>query len=138
MRSPCGDHVGLPSLSPAVVSLRGDDEAVGSSQTLVRPLFSFIEYEVTAHTAAAASGDRVTAPARSSRQSVSTSMGFFRTSERGSTPGTGLAHVMRARRRSANRLRNYGRKSYNPLRGFRLDIVIPGITLAVMPFITAS
>src|SRR5881394_1985247 len=76
MRSPWGDHAGLPSFSPALVRRRGEQAPVGSSHRLVRPVFSSIEYEVTAHTAALPSGDIATVLIRSSAQSVSTSIGL--------------------------------------------------------------
>src|SRR5690242_17879806 len=75
MRSPCGDHAGLPSFSPYRVSRRGAHEAVGSSHRLLAPRYSSIEYEVTVQTAAEPSGEIATSATRSSRHSASTSSG---------------------------------------------------------------
>ena len=74
MRSPFGDHAGLPSLSPQLVSRRGSREPHGSSQRLVLPLFFSMEYDVTVQTAREPTGAIATLPTRSTLQRDSISI----------------------------------------------------------------
>src|SRR5512135_3918531 len=96
MRSPLGDQAGFASFSPHRVSRRGARDPVGSSQRLVAPLFSCIEYAVTAQAAADPSGARATPATRSSFQRVSMSRGEGAGMGK-ARPGGGLYTAARAR-----------------------------------------